>query len=411
MKKTNKKILLLRTFLLVLIILNMTLIFLLSAENGEKSTQTAEKVESAVVDTFLPNADKESVEYSLTIDRYLTVFLRKFAHVLEFASLGALILVFILTWHRSPLLSAAISLSLTLLYAISDEFHQFFISDRNASVTDVLIDMAGALGATLIILLCVYLHKRKKFKLKVTRYTLASPSPSPLRIALAADLHDEGHRETLEAIRAAAPDLILIPGDLTDDEGLLEADAPAYDFLRECASIAPTYYSLGNHEIACYHRGNPWRHPTPIPPTQECRERIRETGAVLLDNDCVMHGSICICGLTSGINKKENKPNAAALSSFAEREGYRILLCHHPEYYVPYIKETKIDLTVCGHAHGGQWRIFGRGIYSPGQGLFPKYTAGVLDGRCIISRGIGNHTFIPRIFNAPEVILIETQAE
>jgi predicted MPP superfamily phosphohydrolase len=65
-----------------------------------------------------------------------------------------------------------------------------------------------------------------------------------------------------------------------------------------------------------------------------------------------------------------------------------------------------MDLIVCGHAHGGQWRLFGRGVYAPGQGLFPKYTSGVLDGVCVISRGLGNHTRVPRIFNPPELVLI-----
>ena len=64
------------------------------------------------------------------------------------------------------------------------------------------------------------------------------------------------------------------------------------------------------------------------------------------------------------------------------------------------------DLVLCGHAHGGQWRIFGRGVYAPDQPLFPKYTSGVLENRCVISRGIGNHTHSPRIFNAPEVLMI-----
>ena len=59
-----------------------------------------------------------------------------------------------------------------------------------------------------------------------------------------------------------------------------------------------------------------------------------------------------------------------------------------------------------GHAHGGQWRIFGRGVYAPGQGIFPKYTSGVIDGRCVISRGLSNHTHVPRIFNPPELVMV-----
>ena len=305
------------------------------------------------------------------------------------------------------MLRAAAALGFTVLYAISDEIHQLFIDGRTARFTDVLIDAAGALGGILLVLLIYTLIKHKKHKIKTTVYSLSLPIKAPLCIAVASDLHDCGYQETENALRALSPDLILLPGDLTDDRGLAEENAPVYAFLAACARIAPTYYAPGNHEIACYHSGNPQRHPTPIPLSKEAVERIKASGAVLLDNTFSSFGDLCICGLRSGINQKENHPDGEVLARFAALPGTRILLCHHPEYYHPYIKSTDIDLTVCGHAHGGQWRFFGRGIYAPGQGLFPKYTSGVIDGRCVISRGIGNHTVIPRICNAPELILIK----
>ena len=128
-----------------------------------------------------------------------------------------------------------------------------------------------------------------------------------------------------------------------------------------------------------------------------------------MENDSVAHGEIRICGITSGIDGKRNAPDAETLRRFSEEAGYRILLCHHPEYFVPYIEKTGVELTVCGHAHGGQWRLFGRGAYAPGQGIFPKYTSGVLKNRCVISRGLGNHTRIPRIFNHPELVIVSVE--
>ena len=66
-----------------------------------------------------------------------------------------------------------------------------------------------------------------------------------------------------------------------------------------------------------------------------------------------------------------------------------------------------VDLIISGHAHGGQWRVFGRGIFAPGQGLFPKYTSGLHEGRLIISRGTSNTGgVIPRIGNPCEVVCI-----
>lgn len=243
--------------------------------------------------------------------------------------------------------------------------------------------------------------------MKTTFYSLKKTGISKkLRIAIAADIHNNPFERVVDALRREMPDMILIPGDLMDDFELRDPNARGYEFLRNCVGIAPTYYSVGNHEIGCYHRGNPWRKPIPNPLDEESVARIRETGAIFLNNEAVKTDGITICGLTSGINRGDNFPNEEILQKFADEEGFRILLCHHPEYFYPYIQNTNIELTVSGHAHGGHWRIFGRGIYSPGQGLFPKYTSGILEERCVISRGLGNHTKIPRIFNSPELIIL-----
>ena len=44
-----------------------------------------------------------------------------------------------------------IALLISLTYAISDEFHQLFVSGRFASLKDVLIDFAGSVSAVLLI--------------------------------------------------------------------------------------------------------------------------------------------------------------------------------------------------------------------------------------------------------------------
>ena len=99
------------------------------------------------------------------------------------------------------------------------------------------------------------------------------------------------------------------------------------------------------------------------------------------------------------------------LDDFERQPGYKILLCHHPEYVPRYLQNRCIDLIVSGHAHGGQWRYYSRrrqewrGIYAPGQGLLPKLTEGI-HGNHVISRGLSNNTPIPRLNNPPELVYI-----
>jgi len=76
----------------------------------------------------------------------LEVLLRKSAHLLSYALLALL-----LHWALSALLARPkalySALGLTLLYALTDEFHQSFVPTREGRLTDVLIDTAGAVIA------------------------------------------------------------------------------------------------------------------------------------------------------------------------------------------------------------------------------------------------------------------------
>ena len=160
--------------------------------------------------------------------------------------------------------------------------------------------------------------------------------------------------------------------------------------------LLPAFYSLGNHE---------WGY------LGELRSDIIKTGVTLLDNEFVSFKGINIGGLTSAYFRMAEGmvPDTDFLTSFSQLDGYKLLLCHHPEYYPKYIKDLPIDLILSGHAHGGQWRLFGRGAYAPGQGILPKYTSGIYDGRLIVSRGIGNVYPVPKINNPPEVLKIKIQ--
>ena len=329
--------------------------------------------------------------------------LRNLAHMAEFGSLAMLCLLFLLTWRGKIWWRYLVSLAVPFLFSLLDEWHQTFIDGRMAEIADIHRDCAGAFIACTFAMLIAVVVRRSK-RLVTTHYELPIlPDGKALDIAVVSDLHDCASAELLQRLRDASPDVILLPGDLTEADALLDENADVYAFLRTCAEIAPAYYALGNHETIGSRKGGTWcQNGVPV----EIREKIEQTGVKLLHNESVLWNGIRICGLPSGLTKSANLPDEAALADFAAAKEFRILLCHHPEYYEPYVRATNIELTVSGHAHGGQWRFFGRGVFAPGQGIFPKYTNGVVDNRFVISRGAGDHTWIPRIANPREIVII-----
>lgn len=252
--------------------------------------------------------------------------------------------------------------------------------------------------------------------------------PGAPHLALLTDFHNGEREAVLSSLQLHAPSLICICGDVIvghrpeEDRSPLETQENVLPFLSGCAAFAPTYLSLGNHELFLDHTD---------------LEKIASTGVVVLDNSWIELDGLVIGGLTSGyvtdyrhfratlpaepryphredisgiggaVNSSQHKPELDWLNQFCSVPGLHLLLSHHPEYW-PLLKDKNINLILSGHAHGGQWRVFNHGVWSPGQGLWPRWTRGVYDGRLVVSAGLNNTTWIPRIGNPTEVVYLES---
>ena len=262
-----------------------------------------------------------------------------------------------------------------------------------------------------------------------------------ITIGLLADTHNAEPGEILSSLSAHHPDIIAIAGDIlvgsrpSNDEPVVTEQENVLKLISGCAAIAPTYISLGNHEWMI---------------SDDDIKLLEENGAVVLDNTYIHYNAgkheLVIGGLTSAIvtNFQEFRrecyetgtdmsrypyrprhshsshlmPETAWLSDFEKEQGYKVLLCHHPEYWSlrePQLCHHPIDLVLSGHAHGGQVRLFGRGVYAPGQGWMPKYTSGVFEGehgKMLVSRGLANTAGpVPRVFNPTEVVYVEVRQD
>ena len=231
---------------------------------------------------------------------------------------------------------------------------------------------------------------------QISTYPLEAPVS--MRLAVVADLHNQQGVAAAEAVRSLSPDAVLIVGELFETpprRNYFRYDE-AVAFLRALSGI-PMFYSRGNHDFQ-------------LP--AEMKEVMEACGVVCLFDSYTSFRGIWIGGLTSAQFEKGKVPNLDFLNMFASLDGYKLILSHHPEYF-RHIQPLPIHLTVSGHAHGGQWRLFGQGIYSPGQGLFPKYTSGLYHGaRLLVSRGMKVYTPpVPRLWNPPEILLLSLSSE
>ena len=228
-----------------------------------------------------------------------------------------------------------------------------------------------------------------------TVYRLSSPKISrKVRLAVASDLHSGPYEDVLEDFTRC--DAVLIPGDLVDRH--TRHNEGAEQFLREIPKRFTVFYSLGNHEKK-YHEREAWM------------EAVAKSGIILLDNKSTLFQGIRIGGLSSTADD-DSEPDKGLLDEMEAAEEYTLLMCHHPEMYRDAVRGRNIDLTVCGHAHGGQIQIRGQGLYAPGQGLLPKLTHGMYDGgKMILSRGMTDNSRprIPRFSNPCELVLLELE--
>ncbi|MCC8100997.1 MAG: metallophosphoesterase [Clostridiales bacterium] len=195
----------------------------------------------------------------------------------------------------------------------------------------------------------------------VTKYTIRKDikkhsQVDKLRIALVADLHNRPYKAVINGIRKTSPDIIAVAGDLvlgTENKVTdLSLQENVLGFLSEAATIAPTFYSLGNHERFTGDDGSGNRFAIiDIMP-------IVKTGVLLLDDAALQWKGINIGGLSSAsvhtpVPERKEALNIAWLDEFDRLKGFKILLCHQPEYYPKYVRKTSVDIVLAGHAHGG----------------------------------------------------------
>lgn len=252
-----------------------------------------------------------------------------------------------------------------------------------------------ALAAALLGCVAVEAYWLEPRDLEVTEFTIESAKlEKPLRIAVLADLQTDRmgdhERQALAAVVAAAPDLILLPGDyLQVYDG--RRSAVAADFRRaltDSGFAAP----LGAFALRGDMEPDDWPGlfaGTEVTPVEG--RQVVELGDLVL---------------TLLPPQESHDPRLRV----EERAGFHLVVGHAPDFALGAIDG---DLLVAGHTHGGQVRLPWFGPLLTFSRVPRAWAAGLTDlggGRSLlVSRGVGmERGWAPRVrfLCRPEVVVV-----
>ena len=237
-----------------------------------------------------------------------------------------------------------------------------------------------------------------------------------VRIVFLSDLHarqyGKNNSRLLRMVAKTKPDFILLGGDMVTASLVLNMDARVEMTIEALTNIAPVYYAPGNHEKKLNESERQSERYRDYISELECMDVV-----YLKDRNAVMTEEMYVYGLDIDerfyrkFGKADQMPDdyIPEKLGFPDSSKYNILMAHNPAYFDEYVR-AGYDLVLCGHYHGGMVILpkYG-GLISPEFKFFPEHSGGMYKKSgtiVVVSRGIGLHFINIRLFNRPEIVVI-----
>ena len=233
---------------------------------------------------------------------------------------------------------------------------------------------------------------------QVTRLVCRHEALAGRRAVHLSDLHLDHfharHDTILSTVRGLNPDWIFITGDLLSGPWGLPH---LFRFLGALRQTAPVYVTLGNHD---YYSGVPVDRFADLADRHKVCLLINQTTFIPMPS-----GELGIIGLDDPVTHRADTRCIPP----AVPGRFTVLLAHAPSALDLLESHHAADLILCGHSHGGQWRI-------PSVRPFwlPYGCRGRAEGnyeangrRMYVNRGLG-WSLLPIRWNCPpEIVLVE----
>ncbi len=198
------------------------------------------------------------------------------------------------------------------------------------------------------------------------------------------------------------PDLVLLGGDYIYKEA---SGAPKLSPLLELTQKVPVYAVMGNHDYNLYSA----KAPVDTELGLTVQHHLETFGVKVLKNTGEILDDLYLAGVDDYWSR--NVLLDEALSKRVAPTVPTLLLAHNPDMLLDLLPEHGVDLMLSGHTHGGQIRLPFLGPIGqiPNQ-LGQAYDQGLFretSTQLYISSGLGESGPRARLFNPPEIVLLE----
>ena len=238
----------------------------------------------------------------------------------------------------------------------------------------------------------------------------------PIKIVFVSDYQVGKYKQekfvekTVEKIIAQNPDIILLGGDIVDNEIYNPEEINFLKPLKQLTAKYPVYAIQGNHE---YGVGGGKALTDPkyrvADMSQTTKKYLENIGVKFLENQLteinIKNQSFYLFG---GDDLWANKLNLEPLKN-REKDLTTIALIHNPLAAYDVSKET-VDLMLSGHTHGGQIRLPFIGPVGRIDDITPtawyQGWSDINNMKLFVTSGIGESGARARLFNPPEIIIL-----
>jgi predicted MPP superfamily phosphohydrolase len=241
----------------------------------------------------------------------------------------------------------------------------------------------------------------------VRKYEISIPKAAgemkQLRIAVASDLHlgsivrNKHLQRLVERVKELKPDLILLPGDILDDDIEPFIRHRMAEQMKELKAPLGTYAILGNHE---YIGG-------------KIEEFVKQMKAidieVLMDSSVIIADSFYVIGRKDRSAERFGAKGRMGIEALLEGvdRAFPLIVMDHQPYHLDQSAAHGVDLQLSGHTHRGQMAPFHwitKRLYELDWGYLKKG-----DMHTIISSGFGTWGPPIRLGSRSEIIEILIQ--